>query len=210
MLGFSAGDATSCEDIWRQSERLGARPQGAPRRDFFVAAPPAFLAEVRVAGGARARPQSARRVVAPANRMIRSSVVIEAPLERVWAALNDHSGMARWIGADEFFVVKPGVPDEAGHGAERVLVTQGREVVQQVTRISPPKRINYRAIAGTPFAYHNGVVEVHDLGARTRVDWSIRFRTRPRFLADAVQAQLNVGIHEMLNSALKRLVELGH
>lgn len=145
----------------------------------------------------------------PAQYKVLSSVLINAPIERVWAALNDHERMHHWIGADQFEVTKHGSPYSAGYGAERILTTLGRNVLQQVVRVIPG-HIGYRAIAGTPFNYHNGTVDVRASGRRTRVDWTIRFRTLPPELGVMVRDQLRQGIPHMLH-LLKEMVEAeGH
>lgn len=141
----------------------------------------------------------------PATYRVNRTVTVDAPIDRVWAALNDHERMGRWIGADRFEVTKHGTPDSAGYGAERLLVTQGRNVLQQVTRVIPRRHIGYRAIAGTPFSYHNGTVDLRESKGRTQVDWRIRFQTG-RTLGPLVSAQLRKGIGEML-TAFKAMVE---
>lgn len=153
--------------------------------------------------GFTARP--AWRRPRPARHGVHSSVTIDAPYESVWAALNDHARMGRWIQADAFRVVRHGSPDSAGYGAERLLSTQGREVLQQVTRVIPG-RIGYRAIAGTPFSFHNGTIDVRAGTRGTQLDWTIRFETRERALGALVHAQLQPGIEQMLQ-VFKRMVE---
>lgn len=153
--------------------------------------------------GFRSRPVA--RLVPPARWKVRAVTMINASLERVWYALNDHDRMGIWIQADEFYVTLPGTPNSAGYGAERLLVTYGRRVLQQVTRVVPG-HIEYRAIAGTPFNYHNGTVDVRAVEGGTELEWTIRFRTASPPMGAAVYRQLQPGVEEMLE-ALKTMVE---
>ena len=123
--------------------------------------------------------------------------LINASPARVWRALNDHDRMAQWIECDVFTLTRHGHPNSAGYGAERLLDAMGRKVLQQVT-FRASTRLGYRAIAGTPFAYHNGNAQVVDEAGQCRVTWQIRFRTVARPLGAQIFPQLSRGIGEML------------
>lgn len=151
------------------------------------------------------RPRPSYRLVPPERWTVRTVVSIAAPLSRVWHALNDHQRMGRWIQADEFHVTKEGWPDPAGYGTERLLITYGRNVSQQVTHIYPG-HMGYRAISGTPFNYHNGTAVAWPEGDGTHLEWIIRFRTNPASIGREVYSQLQSGIQKMLN-ALRDMVE---
>lgn len=150
-------------------------------------------------------PRGLNRYPSPERHRVHASAIIAAPLPLVWAALNDHDRMGSWIEADEFFVLRHGLPYSAGAGAERRLLTMGRDVGQQVTRVYPT-HVGYRATR-SPFAYHNGTVDIATCDGGTRIDWRIRFRTaRDRRIGDAIQPQLQAGIEHMLGQ-FKAMVE---
>ena len=131
--------------------------------------------------------------------------LVRAPVERLWFAINDHDRMARWIECDVFTLIRHGHPDSAGYGAERLLDAMGRKVMQQVTYRSA-SIMGYRAIAGTPFAYHNGSAHVSAVEGGSEVEWQIRQRTVHRPLGAQVFPQLRQGIAEMLER-LAHIVE---
>lgn len=144
------------------------------------------------------QPRPADRCPPPARHHVHAATVIAAPLARVWTALNDHDRMGQWIEADEFGILRHGHPYSAGHGAERRLQTMGREVFQQVIRVYP-LHVGYRATK-SPFAYHNGTVDIAPCEGGTRIDWRIRYRTaRDRRIGDAILPQLQAGIEHMLD-----------
>jgi uncharacterized protein YndB with AHSA1/START domain len=129
--------------------------------------------------------------------------IVKAPVDRVWAALNDHDRMDQWLECEKLTITRHGYPDSAGYGAERLLHAMGRQVLQQVSYRADTV-MGYRAIAGTPFAYHNGTAHFEPQGDHCVVRWQIRFRTVQRSLGAQIFPQLSKGIGEML----ERLAEM--
>ncbi|CDO35260.1 SRPBCC family protein [Novosphingobium sp. KN65.2] len=212
-IAFTANNILAYRAMLERAEAAGAKSREArldhpDRGSTFVRDGQGFLLELAWQDRANDfgyRPRPANRLVSPERWTVRAVTTIAAPLDRVWRALNDHERMGRWIQADEFHVTKDGFPDSAGYGAERLLITYGRRVSQQVTRVYPG-HVGYRAIAGTPFNYHNGTVDASSEDSETRLEWTIRFRTNPAPVGKAVHPQLQQGIEEMLD-ALKDMVE---
>lgn len=212
-VSFGAGSAEAFEAVRERCLALAMQASHAQlrtrhERALYLKDPLGFSVQLTWSVSAAERglaPEPASDRPTPAEHEVVSRVTIGAPFDRVWAALNDHRRMHRWIEADSLEVTKQGTPDSAGYGAERILITMGRKVLQQVVHVSP-KRIGYRAIAGTPFSYHNGAVEVSETGTGTQVVWTIRFRTLDPALGPFVRGQLQKGIPHQLE-ALKSMVE---
>jgi uncharacterized protein YndB with AHSA1/START domain len=103
---------------------------------------------------------------------------IPAPPHQVWAVLSDHSRMADWAGLREVVLRHPGDPPPDGLGAIRVVRARGLSVEEEVTRFEPPRRLEYRIVAGLPVRSYRGEVELAEAGGRTRLRWSVRFEPR--------------------------------
>lgn len=170
-----------------------------PGESGFVAGPDGLWLSNTARRGYRPgfAPRSPWRRPRVYDYLIDESHFIAAPPERVWRALNDHNRMGEWIECDIFTLTRHGEPDSAGYGAERLLDAMGRQVLQQVN-YRGQTLFGYRALAGTPFSYHNGTGQVFRDGAGTRVNWKIRYRTVSRPVGAGIQTVLGKGIGEML------------
>jgi len=94
--------------------------------------------------------------------------------ERVFAALADHEGFGRWMGA-AIRVERAGTPERDGLGAVRAVSAGGLTVREEVIRFEPPHAMDYRVVAGAPFRAHRGEIRVSPDGAGARLDYRIRF-----------------------------------
>ena len=103
---------------------------------------------------------------------------IEAPIETVFAVLTDHEGMVRWSRAREVVLRHPGDPEPNGVGAVRVIRASGLAIEEEITAFDPPKRMEYRIVAGLPVRDHHGEIHLEPAGRSTRVVWRVRFRPR--------------------------------
>jgi uncharacterized protein YndB with AHSA1/START domain len=101
---------------------------------------------------------------------------VAAPPERVFDFYTDHVGWTRWAGVKEVVLRQTGDPPPNGLGAIRVIRARGMAIEEEVTAFDPPRRMEYRLVAGLPVRDHLGVVRFEPDGAGTRVTWSVRFR----------------------------------
>jgi uncharacterized protein YndB with AHSA1/START domain/catechol 2,3-dioxygenase-like lactoylglutathione lyase family enzyme len=143
----------------------------------------------------------------PDNRQVSASVHIAAPLEQVWQALNEHNDMGRWIGFPEVRRTRDGSPEVNGCGAERLMKGPPGTVVEQITGVESGRVIRYRVIEGSPFNFHNGEIRLQAAGDETRVDWSIRFRSKLPLLGGVLQPMMQKMLDKMLQRGLKPHVE---
>ncbi|MBV8500345.1 MAG: SRPBCC family protein [Paucibacter sp.] len=144
----------------------------------------------------------------PDSHQVEASVEIEAPLEEVWATLNDPDRMDAWIGFESVRVQRDGFSSRNGRGSERLMRGTPGVVVEQVVAVDPKRCIRYRVIQGSPFIYHLGNIELGETGrGHTRVAWSIRFRSKVPFLGGFWHLLLQRLLHGMLRKGLKPYVE---
>jgi uncharacterized protein YndB with AHSA1/START domain len=104
---------------------------------------------------------------------------IAAPPEAVFEVLADHRGMVNWSMAREVVLRHEGDPPPNGVGAVRVIRAGGIAVEEEVTAFEPPKRMEYRVVAGFPIRDHRGEVRLEPVGDGTRLVWEVQ--CRPRF-----------------------------
>jgi uncharacterized protein YndB with AHSA1/START domain len=102
---------------------------------------------------------------------------IAADPERVFEVLSDHEGMVRWSGAREVVLRHPGDPPPNGLGAARVIRGSGVAFEEEIVGYDPPRRMEYRVVAGLPIREHHGEILVEPEGEGSCVVWKVRFRT---------------------------------
>ena len=112
------------------------------------------------------------------DQRVDASITIAASRDAVFAVLADHAGMSSWAGLGRFRVVRPGDGDPAGRGAERAVSGPAGEIFEQITDWEPGRGYRYRIIKGSPFLGYWGEVSLSPEGGGTRVDWTVRFRSR--------------------------------
>ena len=102
-----------------------------------------------------------------------------APIERVWARIDDHVGMRDWLGA----TVK--VRGDGGIGTVRTigtLVTFDETVVER----EPPRRVVYRITRGAP-VIHRGEVKLSERDdGGTDLVWTISIESRIPLFARSI------------------------
>jgi hypothetical protein len=91
---------------------------------------------------------------APDTHRIEQRVRIAAPLDKVWAQVSDHEGMAKWSGFGLVQRIRNGDRDLNGLGSERLMRGPTGQVVEQVIDWNPPHSLRYRVIEGTPVTCH--------------------------------------------------------
>lgn len=143
----------------------------------------------------------------PDTRRIEQRIRIAAPIEKVWAVVSDHEGMAAWSGFKPVTRIVDGAPDPNGYGAERRMVGPTGTVVEQVLAWDPPHGLRYRVIKGSPFICHQGEIQLESRGAETELIWTIRFRPKVPGTGGLLRMLLDRMLAGMLNRGLKPLVE---
>jgi hypothetical protein len=120
--------------------------------------------------------------------------------EHVFAALDDHANMGKWLGA-RIDLIKPAGED--GIGAVRRLHLGPSKIDEQVFERVVPSRIVYKIVRGLfPLSHHRGEINVTALGPDAcRVVWQIEIESKIPLLVHAVRGGLKAGI----NTGLKRL-----
>lgn len=111
----------------------------------------------------------------PSRQKTDQSVILDAAPDEVWAVVGDFGDMS-WF---------PGVAsteaDGDAKGAKRLRkMTDGQEVVEELTKIDPAKRIiairfdkdNTAVVAATNYAY---TITVTDQGGKAALDWKGAF-----------------------------------
>lgn len=112
------------------------------------------------------------------NQRVEAARRIAAAPEQVFAVLADHRGYSDWAGLGQFKLLRRGDSEPAGRGAVRVVSSPLGEVHEQITDWQPGRGYRYRIIQGSPFVGYWGEVSLTPATGGTRVDWSMRFRSR--------------------------------
>lgn len=125
---------------------------------------------------------------------------LSSSAERVFAALDDHANMGKWLGA-KIELIKPAT--QGGVGAVRRLHLGPSKIDEEIIECVAPTRIVYRIVRGLfPLSYHRGEINVTALtSTRCNVVWQIELDSKIPLLAAIVRAALKAAI----NTGLKRL-----
>lgn len=109
-----------------------------------------------------------------------ATAVVDVPVDKVWAALSDHEGMASWGPGISVSLDKEGTADRNGVGAVRRIAAPGPApaIVEEIVTFEPGRRLGYRALSGVPFRNYSGDVSLTPEGAGTRIDYAIQVDPR--------------------------------
>ncbi len=101
--------------------------------------------------------------------------------ERVFAALDDHANMGRWLGT-RVSVVKSG--EGGGVGTVRRIHGPLVAVDEEVIERTAPYYLVYRIVRGVPgLRFHRGEIRVEPRSdGRSFVRWQVQFEARSRAL----------------------------
>jgi len=102
---------------------------------------------------------------------VTSQTTVAAPIDTVWDALSNHSGISRWAPGLTVTMDRLGTADPNGVGAIRRIASPGPgpDIVEEVVTFEPPHLLGYEALSGTPFPGYAGEVR---LSERVRVPTS--------------------------------------
>ena len=96
-----------------------------------------------------------------------------APAERVFAALDDHANMGKWLGSPVSLVKNVA---DGGVGKGRYHMTMAAlEIDEEILSRDAPRSLSYRVLSGVPMLkHHHGEVRVEALGdTQSRVHWHV-------------------------------------
>ena len=123
-----------------------------------------------------------------------------ASIDRVFAALDDHANMGKWLGT-KIELIQPST--SGGVGAVRRLHLGLSTIDEEIVECLAPTHIVYRIVRGLfPLSYHRGEINLTALNAsRCSVVWQIELDSKVPLLASIVRVVLKAAIQ----AGLKRL-----
>lgn len=135
-----------------------------------------------------------------------ATAVVDAPIEKVWAALADHEAMSTWGPGIKVTVTKEGAPDRNGVGAVRRIAGAGPlpPIVEEITRFEPGRALGYRATGGVPLKNYNGDVQLTPDGGGTRIEWAISADQRVPYVEKAAIKTVATVLLRLLVRSLKK------
>jgi uncharacterized protein YndB with AHSA1/START domain len=106
---------------------------------------------------------------------VTSQTTVAAPIDTVWDALSNHSGISRWAPGLTVTMDRLGTADPNGVGAIRRIASPGPgpDIVEEVVTFEPPHLLGYEALSGTPFPGYAGEVRLSGAGAGTHISYTI-------------------------------------
>jgi uncharacterized protein YndB with AHSA1/START domain len=106
------------------------------------------------------------------------------PAERVFAALDDHANMGRWLGT-RVSVVKSG---QDGVGTVRRIHAPLLSIDEEVTERTAPYYLVYRIVRGVPgLSFHRGEIRVEPRAdGCSRVRWQVQLDVKPSALTGMI------------------------
>lgn len=102
--------------------------------------------------------------------------MIPAPPGAAFARYADIPSWTRWAGLGRVALGRPG--DVDGVGALRVITNGPVRVVEEVTAVDAPRRLDYRLVRGFPIRDHAGWVTFTPSDGGTTVLWECDFTSR--------------------------------
>jgi catechol 2,3-dioxygenase-like lactoylglutathione lyase family enzyme/uncharacterized protein YndB with AHSA1/START domain len=112
------------------------------------------------------------------NQLIELSTLVPAASDKVFALLTENDSLSTWAGLGKFTTDRPGFTEANGVGAERRVASPLGTLREQVIAYESDRSQRYRVISGWPFVSYFGEIAVAPEKGGTRVNWTIRFRSR--------------------------------
>lgn len=105
---------------------------------------------------------------------------VAVPIDKVWAVLSDHEGMASWGPGLKVALQREGTTERNGVGAVRKIDAPGPmpAIVEEVVAFEPDSKLGYKALSGVPFKNYSGEVRLTPAGGQTRIDYSVSLDAR--------------------------------
>ena len=123
---------------------------------------------------------------------------VTASPEAAWAAYTDHRGWQDWAGVKEVVLRQQGDPAPNGLGAIRVARQSGIAIEEEITGFDPPRRLEYRMVAGLPVRNYRGQVSFAPEGDGTSIVWRVSFRPLVPGTGRLLKAVVRRGLGEVL------------
>ena len=130
----------------------------------------------------------------------------DAPVERLYAYLSEHSNMKTLFGID-VERIREGDTEPNGVGSVRKLSMKGLMPFEEtITEAVPNERIEYRITKGTPLRDHLGVMVFSSTGeGRSHLDYTINLDAPVPGLATAIAAGLSRSLRRGFPKVAKEL-----
>ncbi len=219
-IAFGARTKKDHVTVYRRSRDAGARPNCSPlympgfgAGVVYVNDPQNFSVEILWLNPGRPDrdwgfdPLPIQQRPEPDTLSVSQRVTLHAPVERVWAVVTDHEGMAQWIGFKPVTRTVDGTPDVNGYGSVRLMHGPAGKVVEQVIDCNPLQSLRYRVIKGSPLVCHQGEVRLTPVGSNTELTWTIRFRPKIAGTGFLLRPFMQRMLGAMVDKHLKSYVE---
>jgi len=104
-----------------------------------------------------------------------TSTVVPVSIDKVWALVADHEGLASWGPGVSVELTRAGATERNGVGAVRRIKARGPApaIVEEITGFDAPHRLGYRALSGVPIKNYAGEVVLTKVAGGTRIDWTL-------------------------------------
>lgn len=135
-----------------------------------------------------------------------ATAVVDAPAEKVWAALADHEAMSSWGPGVTVTLTKEGAAERNGVGAVRRIAGVGPvpAIVEEITRFEPGHALGYKATGGVPLKNYRGDVRLTSEGGGTRIEWAITADQRVPVVEKLALKAIATVLLRLLVRALKK------
>ncbi|QIS03084.1 SRPBCC family protein [Nocardia brasiliensis] len=98
--------------------------------------------------------------------------VIAAPREVVYRLFADRESVSPYLPIN-IKLTKPGLTEREGVGAQHLLGVGPLGVTEEITKLVPGERMEYKIVKGAPVKRHVGVITFADSGTGTLVSYTM-------------------------------------
>jgi uncharacterized protein YndB with AHSA1/START domain len=137
-----------------------------------------------------------------------TTIVIDAPPEKIWEIVADHTNMPKWLKA----LRKVTLPDapKTGVGTRRWVSPGGPIVLKEViTHFEAPRLFGYSVRGGVPVKKHQGFIELTPVATgKTRVVYTTEIQTPIPIPGDPLGWVAAIALNKSINDGLKNLKKL--
>jgi uncharacterized protein YndB with AHSA1/START domain len=143
-----------------------------------------------------------------AERELRISRVLNAPIELVWEVWTDPEHLKHWWGPDGF--TNTITKMEMRKGGEWNLVMHGPDGTDYknesiITEIIKYKKIVYDHVSGPRFL---ATIEFEAQGNKTRIDWHMLFETKEQFIRTIKTVKADEGLKQNVSRMEQYLLKM--
>ena len=143
-----------------------------------------------------------------ADRELRISRVLNAPIELVWEVWTDPEHLKHWWGPDGF--TNTITKMEMRKGGEWNLVMHGPDGTDYknesiIKEIIKHKKIVYDHVSGPRFL---ATIEFEAQGNKTRIDWHMLFETKEQFIRTVKAVKADEGLKQNVSRMEQYLINM--